>query len=124
VESFLPKQRGRNTNDRDYISEYFFLPIIPNLICLILARDHGIPGYNRYRELCNLTRAKDFSDLEDTTRPELVETLRRLYQHVDDIDLFPGGMSESPLPGALIGPTFACIIARQFNKIRRCDRFW
>jgi hypothetical protein len=46
------------------------------------------------------------------------------HRHPDDIDLWSGGISEYKLPGALIGPTFACIIARQFSNIRRGDRFW
>lgn len=83
-----------------------------------------MPGYNNYRELCNLTRAKDFDDLLGEMAPEQVGALRSVYASVDDIDLFPGGMSERPLPGGVIGPTFACIVGQQFARLRRCDRFW
>ena len=83
-----------------------------------------MPGYNHYRELCNLTRAKDFDDLLSEMSPESVAGLRRVYASVDDVDLFPGGMSERPLPGGVIGPTFACIVGQQFSRLRRCDRFW
>nr|CAD7448788.1 unnamed protein product [Timema bartmani] len=87
-------------------------------------RDHGIPGYNQYRVFCNMSQAKDFDDLKKEIPSPVVERLRRLYLHVDDIDLFPGGLSETPLMGGVVGPTFACIIGHQFRLLRRCDRFW
>ncbi|XP_058790188.1 uncharacterized protein LOC131663675 [Phymastichus coffea] len=88
------------------------------------SRDHGLQGYNAYRALCNLKRATSFEDLSREMAPEVITRLRRVYAHVDDIDLFPGGMSERPLQGGLVGPTFACIIAIQFRQARKCDRFW
>ncbi|KAF5280247.1 hypothetical protein FQA39_LY18070 [Lamprigera yunnana] len=88
------------------------------------ARDHGIPSYNNYRALCNLKRATSFDDLTREIPPEVIVRLKRIYSTVDDIDLFPGGMSERPLQGGLVGPTFACIIAIQFRQLRKCDRFW
>lgn len=88
------------------------------------ARDHGIPSYNNYRALCNLKRATTFEDLAREIPQEVISRFKRIYATVDDIDLFPGGMSERPLQGGLVGPTFACIIAIQFRQLRKCDRFW
>lgn len=47
-----------------------------------------------------------------------------LFRHPADVDLWSGGVSERPLPGSMLGPTFACVIATQFSHSRRGDRFW
>lgn len=87
-------------------------------------RDHAIRSYNDYRALCNLKRASSFEDLSREIPPEVISRLKRIYATVDDVDLFPGGMSERPLQGGLVGPTFGCIIGIQFRQLRKCDRFW
>ncbi|XP_076335624.1 uncharacterized protein LOC143238887 [Tachypleus tridentatus] len=87
-------------------------------------RDHGIRPYNDYREFCNITRASSFEDLVQDMPEDIVKKLSLVYRSVDDIDLFTGGLAELAVPGGLVGPTFACIIGFQFQKLRRCDRFW
>ena len=34
---------------------------------------------------------------------KIVERFRLIYQDVDDVDLFIGGITETPLPGAIVG---------------------
>ena len=46
------------------------------------------------------------------------------YSHVDDIDVFVGGMLETHVVGGAVGPTFACIIGKQFKGAKFADRFW
>lgn len=87
-------------------------------------RDHGIPPYTHWREPCGLSSVKTWSDLEKVTNQQFVGKVRRLYSHVDDVDLFTGGLAERPLRGGVVGPTFACIIAQQFGNLRKGDRFW
>lgn len=93
-------------------------------LSLCSARDHGIPSYNNYRALCNLKRANTWSDLSREIPTEVINRFQKIYASVDDIDLFPGAMTERPLQGGLVGPTLACIIGIQFRQLRKCDRFW
>ena len=87
-------------------------------------RDHGLPGYNAFRELCGLQRVKDFGYLKDLIPEKIVERLELIYDDVDDVDLFIGGVSESPAPGGLLGPTFRCIVGDQFARLQLGDRFY
>lgn len=93
-------------------------------INLARGREQGTPGYNMFREWCGLPKAESFQDLVPYLNNRTAIIYSKLYKHVDDIDLWSGGVSERRMAGAQIGPTFACIIARQFANIKRGDRFW
>ena len=88
-------------------------------------RDHGLPGYNRWRSFCNLPMAYAFDDLaNEIKRPEVRAKLQQLYSMPNYTDLFSGGLVEDPLPGSRLGPVFNCIISEQFKRLRSGDRFW
>lgn len=70
-------------------------------------RDHGLPGYNFYRSLCGLNLALTFDDLYNVPK-RVRDDLAKIYAHVNDIDLYTGGISEHPVEGGVVGPTFAC----------------
>jgi len=97
------------------------------------SRDHGVPGYNRYRGLCESTQngfraVRSIADLARDGRisRDAVSRLKKIYRDVDDIDLFVGGILEffGPHDDALLGPTFLCIIGDQFRRLKEGDRFW
>ena len=54
----------------------------------------------------------------------MVQEISRIYNSIDDVDLFIGGVSERPVDGALLGPTFLCLIGDQFARLRRGDRLF
>jgi len=87
-------------------------------------REFGLPSYMEYRKYCGLPGATGWDDLFGSMNNITVKRYSQIYVHPQDIDLWSGGVSERPLPGAMVGPTFACIIASQFSNARRGDRFW
>ncbi|XP_060869219.1 peroxidase-like [Metopolophium dirhodum] len=87
-------------------------------------RDHGLPPYNEWRQVCGYERARNWNDLEEYMDPQTITRLARLYGSVDEIDLYIGGVSEKPMKDALVGPTFVCIVGDQFSRLRRGDRFF
>ncbi|CAG0890250.1 unnamed protein product [Darwinula stevensoni] len=87
-------------------------------------REHGIPGYGAYREFCGLPPVKTWYDLAAWMPNDTVRRYSEVYRTPADIDLWSAGISERPLTGAMVGPTFACLIALQFRDLRLGDRFW
>lgn len=94
------------------------------------ARDHGIPGYTKYRSLCgNSIKTRNFESLarDGIVSAASARKLKEVYDNVDDIDLFVGGTFESGHqhdPKSILGPTFSCIVGDQFRRLKEGDRFW
>ncbi|XP_060086064.1 myeloperoxidase-like [Ylistrum balloti] len=86
-------------------------------------REHGLPGYNAYRKYCKLSVADSFQTLEDHDI-SLIEQLKQTYDDVNDIDLFAGLLSETPVSDGHVGPTLACLLGKQFQALKRGDRYW
>merc|ERR1712098_39193 len=47
-------------------------------------RDHGLPGYNKYREICLGSKATRWSDLRKSMEPRHIEHLKKMYRSIDD----------------------------------------
>ena len=87
-------------------------------------RDHGLPTYTQVREYCGLPSVSSFSGLNNTIDEDTITLLETVYTHQDDIDLVVGGLAERPLSGAVVGPTFGCLLGQQFQILKKGDRFW
>merc|ERR1712111_49580 len=87
-------------------------------------RDHGLPGYNAYREICAVGKAETWSDLSDYIPSQYITKLQKTYRHIDDIDLFVGGFLETPHEDSILGPVFKCIIGDTFARLKYGDRFF
>ena len=88
------------------------------------ARDHGLPGYTKFREFCQLSVPTDWSDRPAEISQQTWNDMRSTYKTVEDIDPYVGGVAEDPVSGGVVGPTFACIISKQFENIMKGDRLF
>lgn len=88
-------------------------------------RDHGLPPYPAWKNFCQNRFGSDlpeelFEFSNELTNIRFLQT----YGALDTVDLWVGGLAEKPIPGGVIGPTFACIFAITFSDLRNGDRFW
>ncbi|XP_023309880.1 myeloperoxidase [Anoplophora glabripennis] len=87
-------------------------------------RDHGLPGYSKWRKHCGLNEPTKFDDLENAVDGEALRNIKAVYKNVDDIDLYTGALSERPIKESVLGPTLTCLILDQFIRVKQGDRFW
>jgi peroxidase len=85
-------------------------------------RDHGLPGYNQARVELGLEPAASFSDI--TSNAELQQRLASVYDNVDQVDIWVGGLFEDHVDGAVVGELLRVILVHQFTVLRDGDRFW
>ncbi|KFQ30899.1 Myeloperoxidase, partial [Mesitornis unicolor] len=87
------------------------------------SRDHGLPGYNSWRQFCGLSQPSGLKTLAQVLRNRrLAKKFLQLYGTPKNIDIWIGALSEPFVSGGRVGPLMACIIGTQFRKIRDGDR--
>jgi len=87
-------------------------------------REHGLPPYNEFRQWCGMERLSSWSRVPEEHETEYWRKLSNVYESVEDIDLYSGAIAEKAVRGGAVGPTFACLIGEQFDRIKRGDRFF
>ncbi len=85
-------------------------------------RDHGLPSYNEAREALGLSSAVTFGDIADD--PEIAGRLASVYGDVDEVDVWVGGLAETPVRGAMVGELIHAVLSDQFQALRDGDRLW
>ncbi len=85
-------------------------------------RDHGLADYNTTRQAYGLPPARRFRDINPDRSVQ--DDLQDVYDSVNDVDLWVGGLAEAHVPGAMVGPTYHAILTDQFQRLRDGDRFW
>ena len=86
-------------------------------------RDHGLLGYNDTREMLGLNSVVNFLDLAGGD-VALADAFASVYDSVDDVDLWNGGLAETHINGGLLGETFSEIVTDQFFRLRDGDRYF
>ncbi|WP_166820408.1 peroxidase family protein [Thalassoroseus pseudoceratinae] len=85
-------------------------------------RDHGLADYNQTRIDLGLSPVTSFADV--SSDPDTQAALASVYENVDQIDLWVGGLAEDHLPGSSVGELLNTILVDQFERLRDGDRFW
>ncbi|XP_058467000.1 chorion peroxidase-like isoform X2 [Malaya genurostris] len=83
-------------------------------------RDHAVRPYNHYLRLKGNKMKTNFTDFGPSAGPKL----HKLYSSPNDVDLYVGGILEPPVPGGIVGQTFAEIIGEQFSRLKHGDRYF
>lgn len=72
-------------------------------------RKNRVAAYNDYREAVGYPRLTKFEQISSS--PQLVESLRRLYRHVDNIEFYVGLFAEDPRPNAAVPSLLGRLVA-------------
>merc|ERR1711937_232952 len=83
-------------------------------------REHGIGSYLSVRRWC---RSNGYTE-SVTFKPGMQRLLEDEYDDNEDIDLYIGGLAEEHMPGAVVGPTFGCIFAEQFKRLKSANKYF
>jgi len=91
-------------------------------IDILRVRERGVPRYNQFRRLLQLTPAGSFEELTDN--PAWAEELRRMYGDVERVDLMVGLYAEPKPKGFGFSDTAFRIFILMASRRLESDRFF
>ncbi|NEQ71652.1 MAG: peroxiredoxin [Okeania sp. SIO2C9] len=86
-------------------------------------RENGVADINTVRNAIGLSSYTDFDELTGGNS-ELAAKFASVYDSIDDVDLWIGGLAEQDVNGGVVGETISAIIIQQFTNLRDGDRFY
>ena len=88
-------------------------------------RDHGLPSYTKWMEFCGLGSRHTWESIGQYIKDQTkLRSLKEIYGHPDNIDVWVGSLLEEKVDGGRVGPTTQCLLVEQFKRLRDGDRFW
>lgn len=94
------------------------------ILDVMRSRDAGTAPYIKYYRPCLSKGISDWSDLEPYFERQHYKLLKRLYEHVHDIDLVVGLLLEKRLKSSQYGAIASCLIAEEYYRLKYGDRFF
>lgn len=85
-------------------------------------RDVGLPTLNQMRQALGLISYTSFSQI--TGDLTVQANLQAAYGDINKVELWLGGLAETPVAGAMVGQTFQSIIVDQMTRLRDGDAQW
>jgi hypothetical protein len=89
---------------------------------IMRTRERGVPRYTKFRELLHMRPVRSFEEL--TPNRAWQEELRRVYGHVDEVDLMSGLYAESLPKGFGFSDTAFRIFIVMASRRLKSDRFF
>ena len=86
-------------------------------------RDHGIGSLNAVRDVLGLSPYASFLDMTGGDAL-LAGAFASVYDVVDDVDLWIGGLAEQAAGRSMLGETFTQVLLDQFTRSMTGDRFF
>lgn len=94
------------------------------IIDVMRSRDSGTAPYIKYYGPCLSKKISYWSDLEPYFERQHFEQLKRLYEHIEDIDLVVGLLLEKHVKSSQYGVIATCLIAEEYYRFKYGDRFF
>lgn len=86
------------------------------------SRDACFEPYINYLKRIFNVCIKTWSDLRQFMSCSAIRALQKIYKRLEDVELYPGGLAETPVGDSIMGPTFTYLTLKQYEVLKAGDK--